>query len=585
MNVRQEAHDLKSYSNAEKDLILADNHLSIDKKNLLSSLSDSELENVLSRISLSMPWQVGPSQPQHDADGFSTGYPGMLPMTSDELSSYSRDDLLRECRNKADSNPMVSTAVRGLQGRLTGRGFETTSEIYKIQQVIEEIEEDPRNRLYHFWPKYVARNFIDGELGLVLTLHPDGFVEVDYLNPQSLNNGRGSDESGIIFHPEKTTLPLFYIIETTVENQIIRKQIPSIFLARYPELISVADKHKDFNTEEQKKSKYAGAHAKKFQQFNGFNQFVVFLDKGLITRRATSHLRAIILWCNYYENLKQYEIEHKKSSGSYLWMFEFEDVKAFRQWLSLSDEDMARTGIMAKKVPGGSLFLPPGVKPSVKNPQLPNISESDSDIREMITSGLNEAADVTTGTASGTFASIKATRGPMSDRISDEVAYFERFLRFDFWGSIFFLKSAVGAFPENFSVREAVEFKNGKPKIKSVIYRPEKLIDFSFPVSETIDYESRAKAFLGSKHGPMNETVGLPNKDLANQLGFGGYGRRRLRKATEDEKYPKLVYTLDAESLQERTEGEPSRKKKQDDGKKQGNNSDGNDNGNDDNDD
>jgi hypothetical protein len=57
---------------------------------------------------------------------------------------------------------------------------------------------------------------------------------------------------------------------------------------------------------------------------------------------------------------------------------------------------------------------------------------------------------------------------------------------------------------------------------------------------------------------PMNETVGLPNKDLAGQLGFGGYGRRRLRKATEDEKYPKLVYTLDAESLQERVEGEPS---------------------------
>jgi hypothetical protein len=254
--------------------------------------------------------------------------------------------------------------------------------------------------------------------------------------------------------------------------------------------------------------------------------------------------------------------------------------------MSLTDDELAKTGVMAKKVPGGTLLLPPGVKPSVKNPQLPNISNTDSDIREMITSGLNEAADVTTGTASGTFASIKATRGPMSDRISDEVAYFERFLRFDFWGSIFFLKAAIGTFPETFTVRQAVEFKNAKPKFKNVVRRPEKLIDFSFPISETIDYEARAKAFLGSKHGPMNETVGLPNKDLATQLGFGGYGRRRLRKATEDDKYPKLVYTLDAESLQERIEGEPSRKKNQEDkGKKQGDNDDRKRGGNDDDDD
>jgi hypothetical protein len=45
-------------------------------------------------------------------------------------------------------------------------------------------------------------------------------------------------------------------------------------------------------------------------------------------------------------------------------------------------------------------------------------------------------------------------------------------------------------------------------------------------------------------------------------LGFGGYGRRRLRKAMEDERYSKLVYTLDAELLQEKTESKPSRKKK-----------------------
>jgi hypothetical protein len=222
--------------------------LTIDQasKDLIQSLPDDQLENLLSKISLSMPWQVDSDSSRYDPDGFDRNSDGMLPMTSEDIGSYSRENLLRECRNKADGNPMVSTAVRGIQGRLTGRGFETTSEIFKIQQVIEEIEEDPRNRLYSFWPKYVARAFIDGELGLILTLHPDGFVEVDYLNPQSLNNNRGTDETGIIFHPEKTAFPLFYLLETTIDNQIVKKQIPSIFIARYPELIEVARKTQGF---------------------------------------------------------------------------------------------------------------------------------------------------------------------------------------------------------------------------------------------------------------------------------------------------------------------------------------------------
>jgi hypothetical protein len=44
-------------------------------------------------------------------------------------------------------------------------------------------------------------------------------------------------------------------------------------------------------------------------------------------------------------------------------------------------------------------------------------------------------------------------------------------------------------------------------------------------------------------------------------MGFGNYGRQRLRYATEKEKYPELVYALDAESLQEQVEAEPGKTK------------------------
>jgi hypothetical protein len=77
----------------------------------------------------------------------------------------------------------------------------------------------------------------------------------------------------------------------------------------------------------------------------------------------------------------------------------------------------------------------------------------------MITAGLNEPEDIHMGQAKGTFASVKAFRGPMSDRIADEAAYFERFLRYDFWGATSYLKSVISEFPRQFSVVAVVDFK------------------------------------------------------------------------------------------------------------------------------
>ena len=81
-------------------------------------------------------------------------------------------------------------------------------------------------------------------------------------------------------------------------------------------------------------------------------------------------------------------------------------------------------------------------------------------------------------------------------------------------------------------------------------------------VSDVIDLESRTKAMLGVKHGPISEQLGIPNKDVADRLGIGGYGRRRLDKAAEDETYPELDYEagVDSERGQEIVRGEPGKK-------------------------
>lgn len=507
-------------------------------------LSDEELSH-LAVTSWQYSGAMDAGSSETDEDGFS-----ILPTaTKDEPD---RAKLQTICWNKFNKNPQVSTAIRGLVGRLTGQGFGASSEIQEIQQAIEEIELDPRNRLYSFWPKFIGRLNIEGELFKVLTCHSDGFIEVDFVDPATINGG---SNDGVIVHPKKQTMPLAYIINDGQDGEEI---IPSIFMARYPELLSILLKDKDFRPGLARKSRKGV-----FKQFNGFFRFMLSWDKGYITHRAVSYLRTIIEWLNYYEILKKYEIDHKRSAGAYLWVATITDPKAFRLWLAMSDEDKRKTGLGAKKTPGGTLVLPLGMELKAVNPTLPKISEGDTDILHMITSGLNEPEDVSTGQSKGTFASVKASRGPMSDRVSDEAAYFERYLRHDFWGSIFYLKSKISKFPEFFTVREAVAFKSKEPVFKDVKKRPEMCIEISFPISETVDTEAKVRAYLGVKHGSTYDTLRVPNATIAKQIGHSNYGRMCLQHATEDDKYPEIVITADAESVQEQGI-EPSQKKKAD---------------------
>jgi hypothetical protein len=501
----------------------------------LAKLTDEEL----SHLQMSMPWQQNSEDTTRtDADGFATS-----PGVSSASDLGDREKLQETLWNKFNTNPFIGTSVRGQVGRLTGFGFEISSEIWEIQEAIENNEYDPRNRLYSFWPKYVGRANIEGELFLCITVHKDGFTEVDFIDPSNISGG---GEDGIIYHPNKATLPLFYFVspEKDQGTRGAAVLVPSIFIAYYPELVKVAEKIKGFNADLLEDSKGSG---NKYKAIGGFKRFIVAWDRSFVTRRNISYLRTVLEWLNHYENLKKYEIDHKKSAGAYLWVITMADPKSFRTWLSLSDEERRKTGIMAKKTPGSTLILPPGLTLEAHNPKLPTISEGDTDILHMVTGGLNEPEDVSTGQSKGTFASVKASRGPMSDRTSDEIAYFDRFLKFDFYRAIFFLKSKVSSFPEKFLVKMAVDFdKKKEPVFKKIPRRPEFLIDISYPISEVIDSEARAKAFLGVKHGSLNDTLGIPNNEIAKKLGFGNYRKLRLIRETELDRYPELAPPVDS---------------------------------------
>jgi hypothetical protein len=502
-----------------------------------NKLSDDELRG----MQFSMPWQVQATDTERDADGFDVA-------RSSEGVELSREELQKKCWDKFHLNPQINTSVRGQMGRLTGMGFDISSEVFEIDEAIREIYYDHRNRLYNYFPKFVARSNIEGELFLCLTCHTDGFVEVDFIDPSNITGG-GDDGSGIIFHPSKPLFPMFYNISNPYDLDPKKKteQIPSINMARYPDLIRVAATMgaQGVSSTLQENSKKTKRNP--WQKLGYYYRFIVAWDKGFMTRRAVSYLRTTLQWLNHYENLKKYEIDHKKSSGSYLWAFQVEDARSFKLWLALTPEQRATTGILAKKTPGGTLVIPPGIKLVAITPNLPKISDGDTDILEMVASGLNEPSDVLTGSSKGTFAAVKASRGPMTDRTSDEIAYFDRFLKYDLWSAIFFLKSKISKFPSEFRVKEAISFDDKQePVFKKILRKPEFLIDISYPISESSDTEAQARAFLGVKHGNMSDTLGIPNSFIAKKIGIGSYGKQRLIKATEDDKYPELISEADA---------------------------------------
>ena len=496
---------------------------------------------------LSVPWQPesGGGNVYIDPDGAPLGL-GSSEKT--DLDS-TREALQHQCWIKAHRNPQVSTSIADRTGRMAGMGFETCSDVWEIQEAIKEIEFDPRNRLWSNWRAFVARSRIEGELFLCLTCHEDGFIEVDFIDPMSVTSS--SEETGIIWHPRKPCFPLAFFVK--MEDELSTELIPSINIAYFPEnLKPILQSHESFRPEDIRKS-----INRNFRKIGGYEKFIVSWDMGYMTKRNVGYVRSVLEWITHYENIKKYEIDHKKSAGAFAWVYKFEDWKHYLKWLALSDEDKRKTPMGAKITPGSRVVIPPGVDLTAKNPNLPNISDSDTDIMHQITAGLNDPEDVSTGQAKGTFASVKASRGPMSDRISDDIAYFERFLKYDFWRAVFFLKSKISDFPETFERNEAIDFdEDGEPVFKKLKKRAWELVEFNFPTTEVSDPESRAKAFYGVKHGSLYDTAGVPNATLLKRMGFGNYRRLRLDHATEEQRFPKLIPTVDAESWQEKTRGE-----------------------------
>jgi len=474
---------------------------------------------------------------------------------SKEESKWDRATINATAWDKYIKDAFVRTSIERIVGRITGEGFQFYSENWKINRWIDRIVYDVRNELYSSISGFVTRKLVESELFLKLTVHEDdGFVEVDIIEPGMVED--------IIAHKRKNNLPLFFKVRTDPKEAAKGSGYvfyPSVYVGYLPKLALEYDQTKGFDPKDVEQNPDV---KKKSRNKLLYRSYVLNWRFGVKEMdRYVSSLRTVFEPIEDYKEAKEWRFEYMKAISSFFIFYQFEDQKTWVRWLALPEEKKKETGLAQPLRPADRLFCPPGVKPLLLNPNLPRLSGEDEDFLKWISGGLRQPYDITSSDIKGpTYASVKGSRTPYLDFISDVRDMARNFFINDFWKFIFFTKGCFDRYFVDMTVREAVEFKAKKPKFRDVVKRPESLIKVSFPMSAEVDMLNVANASLGSKRGSLTYHLGTPKSLTADKLGIGDYHNQLLYRATEEERYPEEYVKVD-ENVEGNAGAQPQDKK------------------------
>lgn len=497
-----------------------------------------------------------------DPDGAPIDTPAGLTsfLTSGGLAT--RDDadwaeLHSEVWRQYVESPFVGTSVRDTVGFLTGQGFSVTSGEEDVDDIIYETDHHFANKLYRRHKTYATQRTVSGELHLILTVNlrarnGKGLVEVDWADPKEI--------TGIRFHPTKTRMPLLFRIGDGDKAELL----PTIDIIHGGAGLLRASQHEDcpvygacdFDRIRLNKNR---SNDPKLAPFKGYKRFVVEWEGSSLTMRELGTLRSVIVWSNFYTLLKLIEIDHKRAMSSFVWNLHFEDKDAFDAYWALDPERRAQMGLEKPKKTGATVISPPGSTMKAISPQLPSLSGQDTDIKEAMVGGLNQPSDAVTGTSDGTYASVKASRGPWGARMQDVQEEYRKFLVHDLYGNILTIHRMIFKLKKTHTGKKVVGFDSDrKPILKTRALRMDDLVLVDLPLFDAGDFEKLVKAWLGTKHPGAANALGISNAYVAARMGIQNYGKQRRAFETEQEMYPPLKKEADQEATQEQslTDGE-----------------------------
>lgn len=458
-------------------------------------------------------------------------------------------ELHGEVWRQYEESPFVGTSVRDTVGFLTGQGFGISSGEGDVDDLIYETNEHFANKLYRRFKAYALQRCVSGELHLILTVNPrarggKGLVEVDWADPKEI--------TGIRFHPRKTRMPLLYRLGSGEGAELV----PTIDVIHDPSLLAAArsDKCPVYGTCPVDPEQLAGLKRRdpKLKPLGGYRRFIVEWEGSSLTKRELSTLRSVIVWSNFYTLLKLIEIDHKRAMSAFVWNLDFTDAASFESYLAIPPEKRAEMGLEKPKKTASTVITPPGASLKAVCPQLPSLSGQDTDIKEAMVGGLNQPSDAVTGTSDGTYASVKASRGPWGARMQDVQEEFRRFLVHDLYGNIVTIHRAIFGLNPSHSGPRVVGFdEKQQPIVKIRPLRIDELILVDLPLFDAGDFEKMVKAWLGTKHPGAANALGISNAFVARRIGIHNYTRERMLFETERKTMPALEKSIDQEARQE----------------------------------
>jgi len=495
--------------------------------------SDPTLE-----ILASAPWQSTFSAAVYTSD------PSIEDVTADGDSKPPKDDwatLQSHCWSKYRNFGPINATVNAKSDYTAGSGFDVYSDDLDISRFLFDLWYSRRNRLYSRAPGLMTRMQAEGELFLLLVFDEEGRVTIRVVEPGRIkgDTGDATDKSaGLISNPDDATETLFYIYK---ENELI----PDINIAFDPDLLKVAKTIPVFDVKKTAPSLGKGG---KYKKIGGYRRFILHWKNltGIHEyKRDTSSLYAILEALNMYWNAIKWQLDHKKAQAAYALEFDFEDSGTGKlAWLlykKMTPAEKKAAGFSGALTPGSRIMTPPGVKLSIKNPQLQKMDGENRDLLNLAGAGASSPTDMFQGDSRNTsHAAIQSTRAPLELDIENMQYKFSCFVKYELLRSCFYVASQFGLLPEVFK-KPMVRRKPGKKgydaSIEFIDAEPIELIGINTPVVRFEgDPHEKASAFLGNNHEGL-KTIGLSNERIARSMGIRDLTLERDKKFIEDQKY------------------------------------------------
>lgn len=461
---------------------------------------------------------------------------------------YDRTTINNEAWKKYKEDAFISSAIDRLAGRVFGRGFGISSHIYEIQEYIDELVESPINELYSGYLGFGIRKMVEYELFLRCTIHIDGFIEFDVIEPDDIKGIGDYCKHGIVHHKTKKTMPVWYRVKRTGLANNLKgsvtdsdfELIPSIYQVYIPEFSDVysVEELKGLNAIVPKKD---DALFRKSKGNIKYKQYILNWKHGVKEIiRNVSKLRTIFEPLEDYKKNKRWRSDYMKALSSYFIFYEFEDKIAWYRWQALTADKKRETGLLQPLRPADRLLVPPGIKATIQSPQLPKLSGDDEDLLKWMATAANTPYDIFASDSKGpTYASTKSSRPFYMDYINDWQGFTEQFFIYDFFRFAFYVKSKLDKkFKYSYPVEICKGFKNKKPVFEMKKVPAYKLITCTFPDSQETALADVANGVLGSKRGDLTWHLGVSKKLQAKKLGIQNYQVELMKRAEEENQYP-----------------------------------------------